>query len=93
MECSYVPGQGFRREEEQKYHGQSNFMPQQGEGKHVVYQHQDTRFPYQSMILSNNQVEVRVKQQWGWGSRSSQPRKMFPYCCGTSQPQQTKNDV
>ena len=61
MECSTGPGQGVCGEEAQKDHEQYGCMPFQGEGNHTGYHHQEIRFPYQTVIISNNQVEVSFK--------------------------------
>ena len=53
-------------------------MHRQGEGKQVGYQSQEPSFPYQLAILTNNQVEVIIKYQRGWGSRSSQFGEFAP---------------
>ena len=36
-------------------------MPPKGEGKQVGYHNKEPSFPYQAVILSNNQVEVSLK--------------------------------
>ena len=55
-ECSTGPGQVVIVEEAQKDHYQLGCMPRQGEGGQVGYHIRDPIFPYQSVILSTNQV-------------------------------------
>ena len=48
-------------EEAQKDHDQVGCMLRQGEWNQVGYQRQEPSFPYQSVIISNNNVEVSMK--------------------------------
>ena len=53
-------------------------MPPKGERKQVGYQNKEPSFPYQAVILSNNQVEVILEWQCGWGVWSSRFVKVAP---------------
>ena len=56
MDCSTALGQRVHGEEAQKDHNQDDCMPPQGEGGQLGYQHGYPVFPYQDLILYNNQV-------------------------------------
>ena len=61
MECFTGPGQGFYEEEAQKDYVQYGFMSWQGYVNHMGYQYWDPSFPYQEVIISDNQEEVSSK--------------------------------
>ena len=55
------PGEGVSGEEAQKDRYQSSCMPRQGERNQVRYHIREPSFPYQAVILTNNQIEVIMK--------------------------------